>query len=425
VVHNKPLKDDGMKLRLFLSGLLLLPTLSNADDSFAIPKLGSNTIDQVRRGGQIKGAIKVNAALFHRSDSDQFPLQNSLITLNGLEPDRLSQTRSASDAALFKSISPSVVLIVNNDSLGSGTLINKNGEILTNYHVVGTNKEVGVIFKPLKDVQKLSKTDVRRVVIKVDQVSDLALIKVSDLPVGRVPTRLGDISDIGVGIDVHAIGHPKGEAWTYTKGVVSQYRNNYIWQAEQYKHQADVIQTQTPINPGNSGGPLLSNNGVLIGVNTFKETESEGLNFAVSVDDVKKFLTRTGSRYASATATNNANASVGSSTKCEVKETYKGQTADKTGDIIGYDSGCTGKTDLEVVSPYDQSQAIFARLDRNLDGKVDAIYFSFKRDMKWDLSFWDMNYDGEWDMVGYHSNGEITPNRYISYKEFNTKAPEH
>jgi S1-C subfamily serine protease len=77
---------------------------------------------------------------------------------------------------------------------------------------------------------------------------------------------------------------PTGEAWTYTTGVISQYRRAYEWQAEgdPIKHKADIIQTQTPINPGNSGGPLLGDTGNLIGVNSFKAS-GEGLNFAVSV----------------------------------------------------------------------------------------------------------------------------------------------
>jgi S1-C subfamily serine protease len=77
------------------------------------------------------------------------------------------------------------------------------------------------------------------------------------------------------------IGHPTGEAWSYTTGVISQYRQNYEWQAEgnSIRHRADIIQTQTPINPGNSGGPLLSDSSNLIGVNSFK-SGGEGLNFA-------------------------------------------------------------------------------------------------------------------------------------------------
>src|SRR6516164_7639410 len=85
--------------------------------------------------------------------------------------------------------------------------------------------------------------------------------------------------------------------WTYTTGIISQYRQAYEWQAKDdpIKHKADVIQTQTPINPGNSGGPLLSDSGSLIGVNSFKY-DGEGLNFAVSVEEVRKFIGRPGNR---------------------------------------------------------------------------------------------------------------------------------
>jgi S1-C subfamily serine protease len=116
-------------------------------------------------------------------------------------------------------------------------------------------------------------------------------------PAGRISIRLGTTDEIAVGADVHAIGHPTGEAWTYTTGVISQYRLTYKWsnRGEEIKHQADIIQTQTPINPGNSGGPLISDADTLIGVNSFKG-DGEGLSFAVSVDDVKRFLVRSGTR---------------------------------------------------------------------------------------------------------------------------------
>ena len=82
--------------------------------------------------------------------------------------------------------------------------------------------------------------------------------------------------------EVHAIGHPKGLYWSYTKGVASQIRTKWKWTSSKskIKHQATVIQTQTPLSPGNSGGPLFSDTGKMVGVNTMKE-EGENLNFAV------------------------------------------------------------------------------------------------------------------------------------------------
>ena len=92
-----------------------------------------------------------------------------------------------------------------------------------------------------------------------------------------------------VGSDVHAIGQPGSLSWTYTKGYVSQIRNNYKWNYEKTQHEASIIQTQTPISPGNSGGPLISSDGELLGVNSFK-AQGENLNFAVTSLEVINFL---------------------------------------------------------------------------------------------------------------------------------------
>lgn len=346
-----------------------------------------------------------------------FTSGNALRTLQP-KPDVLQKNRSVKDAALFKSISPAVVLIATEDSLGSGSLINNRGEILTNWHVVGTNSEVGVIFKPDLDTQKISKKDVYRAkVIKVDQITDLALLKVIDFPAQRQPIRLGDSSEVSIGSDVHAIGHPRGESWTYTKGVISQYRNDYQWSGgdSEVKHRADVIQTQTPINPGNSGGPLISDAGKLIGVNSFKAGDSEGLNFAVSIDDVRNFLSRRDSRIISSNQKKKDE-------KCEWRTVYEGKTDDKTGDVIAYDTQCSGKTDLEVVAPYDRSRPFFMRADRNLDGKVDLLVLSYERNDKWSFSYWDNDFDGKWDTVGYHSDGGLKPTRFEDYKVYSQRA---
>jgi S1-C subfamily serine protease len=131
---------------------------------------------------------------------------------------------------------------------------------------------VAIIFKPTVEGKEPTRDDIKHGrVVKYDEIADLALVKASEVPTGRIAVRLGDASEIAVGMDVHAIGHPTGEAWTYTTGVISQYRQAYEWQVEgdPIKHRADIIRTQTPINPGNSGGPLLSDSSSLIGVNSF------------------------------------------------------------------------------------------------------------------------------------------------------------
>ena len=201
-----------------------------------------------------------------------------------------SNTRGSLDQKLYADLSPSVVLILKDDTFGAGVLINTEGQILTNWHVVAGYEFVYIAFKPL--VEGTADLDPEITVAridKIDAVSDLALLTALSFPKNLKPIPLGSGSDIQVGADTHAIGHPSGETWTYTKGLVSQYRREYEWYSDLgYYHKADVIQTQTPINPGNSGGPLIINEGRLIGINSFK-SEGELINFAVSIDEIRRF----------------------------------------------------------------------------------------------------------------------------------------
>jgi S1-C subfamily serine protease len=323
-------------------------------------------------------------------------------------------TRSAKDAQIYRAVSPSVVLILTKDGLGSGTLIGSAGEVITTWHVVNGYSSVAVVFKPGIEGREPTREDIKAgQVVRYDEIADLALVKVTEVPQGRNPVRLGDGSDISIGSDVHAIGHPTGEAWTYTKGVISQYRLGYEWEVkdDKFKHHADVIQTQTPINPGNSGGPLVSDSGTLIGVNSFKAT-GEGLNFAVSVDDVKRFLTRPGNRIAK------AGSAAPSKAACEPKPISKFRNRENDAIVISYDMFCNGKISGNYIIPDKRSDAILLAVDRNADTKPDVLFFDFKRQKRWNLSFWDENYDGHWTLVGFHDNGSLKPSRFESYDAF-------
>ena len=188
--------------------------------------------------------------------------------------------------SIFKSASPSVVKILTNDGSGSGVVLSRSGLILTNNHVIDGYSKVGVLFSTDSDSDEITLGDV----IRFDEISDLALIKISDKTPGLIPLPISKVK-AQIGEDVHAIGHPLGEDWTYTRGYISQLRKDYTWKTGISEfHFADVIQTQTPINPGNSGGPLLNQSGELIGINTFGNVNGQGLNFSLSLSTVKKFL---------------------------------------------------------------------------------------------------------------------------------------
>lgn len=196
-------------------------------------------------------------------------------------------TKTLDSAEIFEQAAPSVALIITDNGIGSGSYIGNN-YILTNWHVVQGAALVGVFFKPPSDSLDLSVDDVTLGVVKThDARRDLALLRVSEVPSNIAPLRFGVQSEIKVGMDVHAIGHPTGETWTYTKGVISQIRKNFTWRKGR---SANVIQTQTPINPGNSGGPLLNNKGEVIGINTLHSSGAEGLNFAIALDELVDFV---------------------------------------------------------------------------------------------------------------------------------------
>jgi len=281
--------------------------------------------------------------------------------------------------------------------------------------------EVGVVFKPSVEGQAPTKDDILTgFVVKYDEVADLALVKVAKAPVGASFLPLGDANEISVGLDVHAIGHPTGESWTYTKGIISQYRLGYEWQAEDgLKHKADVIQTQTPVNPGNSGGPLIGESGTLIGVNSLKG-EGEGLAFAVSVDDVKKFLKRDGNRRSeSKPPSAQSRPPFTRKSECETKEVSRWRNKENNAEVIGVDMYyCAGKVDAVLVTPDDKSKPVVLKVDRNHDGRVDVIFFDFKRRNKWDLSWWDEEFSGQWTLVGYHDEESGMATRFESFEAY-------
>ena len=325
--------------------------------------------------------------------------------------------RGAREIELYRTLAPSVALILTDKSEGSASLIAPkpgtpatSGTLLTNAHVVGDASEVTVIFKPAQDGARINPADaVIGRVRKVDPVRDLALVEVANLPANVTVIALGTMKDVAVGADVHAIGHPSGQTWSYTKGLISQIRPDFEWQPAGTRHQAEVIQTQTPINPGNSGGPLIDESGRLIGVNSFKGT-GELLNFAVSVREVEKFLAAAeGGAFEPKVA-------AATSKPCEGKVMYEGRNQKNDAFIRNVDLDCSGRANATLYVPDDKSKPIVFRIDTNHDGKVDAEIYDVDRDGKWDYSLWDTDFDGKPDLIGYHPDGKLKPSRYEKYQ---------
>lgn len=351
------------------------------------------------------------------------PVQGAFKALKSLGPDK-GLSRDLRDTQLFKTISPSVVLVTTDDGLGSGSLIDRDGTVLTNYHVIEGFSIVSVLFKPTQPGAKLSPKDaISAKVIRVNIEKDLALLKLASVPPGVEPITFGKLDDVQIGADVHAIGHPKGEAWTYTKGIVSQIRADYDWSGgDRVEHRATVIQTQTPINSGNSGGPLLDETGRLVGVNSFGTREAENLNFAVSVADVESLLKQAGDVGARKTP---LSIPFKETRACpEPQVIYQGPNYDRTADLQILDTRCTGKANAQYILPRDERKPMILALFRDDPLNRTVVYTDSTRRADWEMSFWREDVDRDWETACYHENGGLSPTRCEDYAAYLKAANE-
>jgi S1-C subfamily serine protease len=207
---------------------------------------------------------------------------------------------SAALSALFERVNPGVVAVfAYNDNgeggLGSGFVVDTEGHIVTNLHVVQQGADIEVDFP--------SGLITPGIVVGEDPDSDLAVIEV-DIPADELhPLELGDSSQVKVGDSVIAIGNPYGLYSTLTTGIVSaKGRTDASLRPSGesgFFTLADMIQTDTAINPGNSGGPLMNMRGQVIGINRSILSESvtaqgdvmnSGLGFAVSSNILRRVL---------------------------------------------------------------------------------------------------------------------------------------
>ena len=160
---------------------------------------------------------------------------------------------------------------------GAGVIIDKNGFILTNAHVV---RNVDKIKITLHDRRVFYAT-----LIGKDNKADLALLKINEAP-SLYPILLARTDDIKVGQSVIAIGSPYGYRNSVTKGIISGLKREI--KLSKYNKMVNLIQTDAALNPGNSGGPLINDKGEMIGINTLGG--GQNLNFAISVETIQLLL---------------------------------------------------------------------------------------------------------------------------------------
>jgi S1-C subfamily serine protease len=164
---------------------------------------------------------------------------------------------------------------------GSGFIIDKEGHILTNYHVIANAREVEVTLH--------NKKKYKATVIGRDRLHDLAVIQIN--APNLVPATLGDSKALVVGQNVFAIGNPFALSGTMTRGIISSVRPIRTPEGGEID---EAIQTDAAINPGNSGGPLLNSRAEVIGINSMIATggsnQSAGIGFAIPINSAKAVI---------------------------------------------------------------------------------------------------------------------------------------
>jgi len=234
-------------------------------------------------------------------DRVQNRFQSSQAALNESAPAGITDPSVATDEQnnieVYKALSPGVVFIHSTsyardwlgfvepqEGSGSGSILDQQGNILTNYHVIEGSQKLSVSMGGQKDYPAT--------IVGGDPDTDLAVIRLLEKPAGPLTVvPLGDSDKLVVGQKVLAIGNPFGLDRTLTTGVISGLQRPI--RARNTRLIEGAIQTDASINPGNSGGPLLDSRGRMIGINSqilSPSGSSAGVGFAVPVNIAKRVV---------------------------------------------------------------------------------------------------------------------------------------
>lgn len=213
---------------------------------------------------------------------------------NSSENNSNSSSGNLSTEEIVKKVSPAVVTVqvstgVNNSysnsaqqGIGTGFIVSKDGNIVTNYHVIEGASKVSVIFNNGKEVSAK--------VIAVNEKDDLAILDVDDSVEMPGIAKLAENDNLNAGQEIITIGNPLGKEFsgTVTKGIISSTSRTVSMNGEQ----KEFIQIDAAINPGNSGGPLINLKGEIIGVNTAKKSGEniEGMGFSIKIAKVREMI---------------------------------------------------------------------------------------------------------------------------------------
>lgn len=298
--------------------------------------------------------------------------------------DIVGNSRGVKEKEAYTHLVQSTVVVETPNEMGSGVVISRDGQILTNYHVVKNQESVDIAFKPKSKyaTNPTKNSFFKAKILKVDPLKDLALLQIIDTNAIKdiIPIKLASLDDVTIGEDVFTMGHPQKEYFTLGWGTVSSVRQNYSWNT----HKANfVIQTQSATSKGNSGGPLLGEDYKLIGLNSFSNTQGQNLNFAVSIDDINEFLSK---------KTND-------SFKVKLDNQYKNYT--KLSSKSGYDKENMPLTQFE--------------LDGNKNNIMDLLAIDVGNNGVYNYLLFDEDEDGSFEKKAYDKDGDGIVERVVIY----------
>lgn len=222
----------------------------------------------------------------HKGEDSNSPISaaaSSATLTNGFYSAAVQNTPATSVRELVNHLGEAVVQVRTPAGIGSGFLINEEGFLITNFHVIEGETQIAVEVYHQEKGQLAPKSYRQVRIVAMNKFADLALLRIveKDAPRFRfVP--LGRSDSLAVGERVFAIGSPLGLERTVTEGILST-KTRQVG-GELY------LQTTAQINPGNSGGPLFSLTGEVVGVTNMKVTFGEGIGFAIPIEAVRFFL---------------------------------------------------------------------------------------------------------------------------------------
>ena len=402
------------KYKLFYYSLLIyFSNILVGQESIQITPFSSNNIEGALVKSSISDDLPLESIYSMRTEWDNVDKEINSKTL-GMSDINIGETgittrQITGRGRLYKKCAPGVVILSSLDasSMGSGAIISGKGEIITNWHVIeGQDKMLVWIYNSNITSRKNLDPDSYLIakVIAEDQIRDLAMLVIENKTNSLVTIPLGRDYELNIADDVFAIGHPENYIWSFTYGVISQIRKDWDWTyGDNQKFTADVIQTQTPSNPGNSGGPLFNDAGKLVGINTFG-FDGQGLNFAVTVGEVRTFISDA------------RNGKYEPSERLVAWESFD-KNDNGVPDYYLRDVDNDGKYDVSKTDENEDGVIDYYGLDTNGDQKPDILIFDDDNNGSFEYYLIDENYDGTFDQIGIDTNGDREPDQYFPYEE--------